>query len=51
MISRFTSADSILPGMASAKGGALEVPEFHELGFISELHTENAFTVQKGFWF
>lgn len=60
-LARFVSPDSIVPGASSGVGGAggsvgqennskLTV-DFHELGFLTSMNKENAFTLQKGFWF
>ena len=63
-LGRFVSADSIVPGKATGKGGkpitigqdekqelkALTV-DFHEVGFVVGLNKENSFTQEKGFWF
>jgi hypothetical protein len=63
-LGRFVSADSIVPGRASASGGsaatlghdknaalqALTVA-FHELTFTEELNRENRISSQQGFWF
>jgi RHS repeat-associated protein len=59
----FVSADSIVPGTASGKGGAAEslgydgrvalaplTVDFHEPGFLAEANAENAFTLAKGFF-
>lgn len=61
IMGRFTSPDSIVPGASSGVGGAggtvgaeqntkLTV-DFHETGFLSGVNSENALTLQKGFWF
>jgi RHS repeat-associated protein len=63
-LGRFVSADTIVPGRASASGGsaatlghdkdaalqALTVA-FHELPFTEELNRENRISSQQGFWF
>jgi len=63
-LGKFVSPDTIVPGMASGKGGdaatirysgkeelrGLTV-DFHETTFVQDLHQENAFTVANGFWF
>ena len=61
---QFTSADSIVPGSASGKGGAADTlgqdgksalrpltVDFHETAFSAGLAAENAFTQAKGFRF
>jgi RHS repeat-associated protein len=62
-LARFVSADSIVPGAASGKGGVIALGyddkaalrlltvDFHELGFATGVNAENSFTLQKGFWF
>jgi hypothetical protein len=63
-LGRFASADSIVPGMASGKGGMAATlgqddnaalrpltVDFHEPTFSAGLAKENAFTQAKGFWF
>jgi len=63
-LGRFASADSIVPGSASGKGGAAATlgqdggaalrpltVDFHEPGFASAIALENASTQAKGFWF
>ena len=59
-LGRFISADSIVPGAASGKGGAGTVDyddqvalrpltvDFHEPGFAQGVSGENAFTLAKG---
>jgi len=63
-LGKFVSPDTIVPGMASGKGGdgqslgynnkeelrGLTV-DFHEPNFLKDLAEENAFTVTNGFWF
>jgi RHS repeat-associated protein len=63
-LARFVSADSIVPGAASGKGGrattidfddqtrmsALTV-DFHEVGFNAMVGAENRMTSGSGFWF
>jgi len=61
---RFTSADTIVPGMAIAAGGALGTlgmdkntsmkgltVDYHEPGMALAVNGENQFTFEKGFWF
>ena len=61
---QFTSADSIVPGSASGKGGAAGTlgqdsgaalrpltVDFHAPGFAATLAAEDAFTQARGFWF
>jgi RHS repeat-associated protein len=63
-LGRFVSADSIVPGAASGKGGGAATlgadsssqlapltVDFHEPGFVSRLNGETAFRQQKGFFF
>lgn len=62
-LSRFISADSIVPGSASGAGGTGIVDydsqmalrpltvDFHEVGFAQGVSAENAFTMAKGFSF
>jgi len=63
-LGRFTSPDSIVPGMASGKGGMATTlgqdtgtalrpltVDFHELGIVIGVAGENAFTQEAGFWF
>jgi RHS repeat-associated protein/uncharacterized repeat protein (TIGR01451 family) len=60
-LARFVSPDSIVPGVASGKGGAggntgiwqtsrLAV-DFHEKGYVAFVRQENQLTLQSGFWF
>jgi len=64
VLGRFLSPDSVVPGMASGKGGMeatlgqdnksalrLLIVDFHESGFAATLARENAFTQAKGFRF
>ncbi len=64
VLGRFLSPDSIVPGMASGKGGMAATlgqdsgaalrplaVDFHESGFAAGLAREDAFTQAKGFWF
>ena len=61
---QFLSPDSVVPGMASGKGGAAATlgqddsaalrpltVDFHESAFAATLAREDAFTQAKGFWF
>jgi RHS repeat-associated protein len=61
-LSRFISADSIVPGMASGAGGmgslgvddktgSMLTVDFHETQFAMGVGAENAFTREKGFQF
>jgi RHS repeat-associated protein len=63
-LARFVSADSIVPGVADGTGGSaatLDYDEkvkltpltvdFHEPDFASMANEENAFALEKGFWF
>ncbi|MBA3945256.1 MAG: hypothetical protein H0X37_11920 [Herpetosiphonaceae bacterium] len=60
-LARFTSADSIVPGAASASGGGAATlgggsttpltVDFHEPGFANQLNQHNAATGSMGFWF
>ncbi len=63
-LGRFTSADSVVPGMASGQGGMAATlgqdsgaalrpltVDFHESGFAATLAREDAFTQAKGFRF
>jgi RHS repeat-associated protein len=63
-LGRFVSADTLVPGAASGKGGAAATlgydswvelrpltVDFHESDVLSTLNGENAFTMGKGFWF
>ena len=60
-VGRYVAPDSIVPGATSGVGGAggavgqeqnskLTV-DFHENSFLTSLFSENAQTLQKGFWF
>jgi len=61
---QFLSADSIVPGSASGKGGAADTlgqdehvklapltTDFHEPGFVTTVAQEHAFTQAQGFYF
>ncbi len=61
-MARFLSADTIVPGMTSAVGGAGSIGpddsasmkaltvDYHETGFVSTVNAEQDLTEQKGFW-
>jgi RHS repeat-associated protein len=55
VLSRFISADSVVPGVAdgSMDGVALKplTVDFHESGFVKRLTEEHQFTHAQGFWF
>ena len=63
-LARFVSADSVVPGVADGKGGGAATlgydddvelrpltVDFHEPDFASTVGDENAFTLERGFWF
>jgi RHS repeat-associated protein len=63
-LARFVSADSIVPDVADGKGGSAATlgydedvelrpltVDFHEPAFASIVGDENAFTLERGFWF
>jgi RHS repeat-associated protein len=64
VLGRFISADTIVPGMAEEDGSGVAslgydghtaltplTVDFHAPEFVAQLHDENAFRRDKGFWF
>lgn len=61
VLGRFTTPDTIVPGVSDGKGGAAPslgaeqnhklTVDFHEPGFVSSMQKENDLTLEKGFWF